>query len=205
MLSPINHGREGQRDSTQATDSTSLGRRRDSGGIYPFTKRRAGRYLLTAGRIGLAPVRDTITIRAGASDTLAIALEEDLDATANVHNCRPHHFRAPGEPACLTDTIAMRDLRNEALRFAKSPNDRKLFKLPQFTPADVAVIQDTAICEAAAAVYGSGTHDPPRRVVVVRAGPVYFVFDPREPLRGGEFVTTLILDRHFHVVMGLAD
>ena len=98
----------------------------------------------------------------------------------------------------------MRDLRNYAIRLARSPSDIKRFKLPPFTPADVTVIRDTTICAAGAAAYGAGTHDPPRRVVVVRARSIYFVFDPREPLRGGEFEIWIVLDRHFHFLIGLA-
>jgi len=135
---------------------------------------------------------------------LVIAMEGFSDNWRNVHNCRPHHFRAAGQPACLTDTIEMRNLRNFALKFAKSPADRKLFKLPPFTPADVTVIRDTAVCAAAAAAYGAGTHDPPRRVVVVRAKSIYFVFDPLEPRRPGEFEIWMVLDRHFHELEGLA-
>ncbi len=201
-LAALVSGREGW--TLQTTDSGGLGQHRDSGGLYPFTKRPAGLYLLTARRIGYLASQDTVVIRPGGSDTLVIAMERDVPGSANAHNCRPHHFRAPWEPACLADTVEERNLRNHALHFAKSPSDRKLFKLPAFEPSDVAVVQDTAICEAAATAYGAGTRDPPRRVVVVRAGPVYFVFDPREPLRGGEFEITLVLDRHFHVIMGLA-
>jgi hypothetical protein len=204
MLFPLDYRQVVQRDS-QPTDSSRLGRPRDSGGLYPFTNREAGRYLMTARRIGYAAARDTVVIRAGGNDTLVIVMEPIFDDVGNVHNCRPHHFRAPGEPACLTDTILMRNTRSVALHFAKSPSERKLFKLPEFTPADVAVIHDTAICERAAVAYGAGTHDPPRCVVVVRAGPIYFVFDPLEPLRAGEFEIWMVLDRHFHELAGIAD
>lgn len=42
-------------------------------------------------------------------------------------------------------------------------------------------------------------------VVVVRAGPIYFVFDPLEPLRAGEFEIWMVLDRNFHELAGIAD
>jgi hypothetical protein len=148
-LSPLD-GVPAARPDSQATDSNALGLRWRSGGVYPFANRPAGRYLMTARRIGYAAAPDTVLFRAGAADTMVITMEPFLDDWANVHNCRPHHFRSPGESACLTDTAFTGNLRDYAIRLAKSPSDQRALKLPPFTRGDVKVIHDEAICEKAA-------------------------------------------------------
>ena len=179
-------------------------RREDpSGRAMPFELTlRPGRYLLGTRAFGFAQRSDTITVRAGASDTVAVVLEDYTDALRNVHNCRPRGFRHPGERACVTDQITAvlvldraRDMASHRFRFG--------IGLPEGDSTDVRIVDDERICERAARVYGLGA-GPPRRVVVADAVSFYVVYDPAEPVAFGELNQWLVIDRKFRVLARMA-
>jgi hypothetical protein len=161
-----------------------------------------GRYLLAARAFGYEGRSDTLTVRPGASDTVAIALEEYTDALRNRHNCRPRGFRHAGERACVTDQITTVLVLDRARDMA-SPRFRFGIGLPKGDSSDVRIVDDERVCERAARVYGLDT-GPPRRVVVADAVSFYVVYDPAEPVTLGEFNQWLVIDRRFRVLARLA-
>lgn len=169
----------------------------------PFeTTLRPGRYLLGARAFGYQGRSDTVAVRAGAADTVVLALEEYDDALRNRHNCRPRGFRRAGERACVTDQITTVLVLDRARDMA-SPRFRFGIGLPAGDSSDVRVVDDERICERAARVYGHDT-GPPRRVVVVDAANFYVVYDPAEPVAFGELNQWLVIDRRFRVLARLA-
>jgi hypothetical protein len=157
-----------------------------------------GRYASTAHAFGYEGRTDTLTARAGATDTVTIALEEYEDSQRNRHNCRPRGFRRPGERACVTDQIA-RVLVLDRARDMATPRFRFGIGLPAGDSAAVNVVDDEGVCERAARVYGFDT-GPPRRVVVVEAGNMYVVYDPAEPVALGEGNQWLVIDKRMRVL-----
>ena len=163
---------------------------------------RPGRYLLAARAFGYERRTDTIMARAGASDTVAVALEGYLDALHNRHNCRPRGFRHAGERACVTDRITTVLVLDRARDMA-SPRFRYGIGLPKGDSADVRIVDDERICERAARLYGRDS-DPPRRVVVADAVSFYVVYDAAEPVAFGELNQWLVIDRKFRVLARMA-
>lgn len=162
----------------------------------------SGRYALESRGFGFAARTDTIEVRAGAADTVTVALEEYYDALRNRHNCRPRGFRRLGEPACVTDQITT-VLALDRARDMASPRFRFGIGLPAGDSSNVRVVDDERICERAARLYGVGG-DPPRRVVVVDAANFYVVYDPAEPVVHGELNQWLVIDRRFRVLARMA-
>lgn len=163
---------------------------------------RPGQYLLVTGAFGYARRSDTVAVRAGASDTVTLALEEYTDALRNEHNCRPRGFRHAGERACITDQITTVLVLDRARDMA-SPRFRFGIGLPKGDSTDVRIVDDERVCERAARVYGLDA-GPPRRVVVADAVGFYVVYDPAEPVAFGEFNQWLVIDRRFRVLARLA-
>ena len=163
---------------------------------------RPGRYLLAARAFGYEWRSDTVAVRAGASDTVAVALEEYTDALRNRHNCRPRGFRRAGEPACVTDQITT-ELVLDRARDMASPRFRYGIGLPEGDSTGVRIVDDERICERAARLYGRDT-DPPRRVVVADAVSFYVVYDAAEPLALGELNQWLVIDKKFRVLARMA-
>jgi hypothetical protein len=157
-----------------------------------------GRYVSIAHAFGYEGRTDTLTARAGATDTVTIALEEYEASQRNSHNCRPRGFRRPGERACVTDQIA-RVLVLDRARDMASPRFRFGIGLPAGDSSSVSVVDDERVCERAARVYGFDA-SPPRRVVVVEAGNMYVVYDPAEPVALGEGNQWLIVDKRMRVL-----
>lgn len=157
-----------------------------------------GRYALGSHAAGYEARTDTVDVRAGATDTVTIALEEYADALRNRHNCRPRGFRRAGERACLTEQITTVLVLDRA-RNMTSPRFRFGIGLPNGDSTDVHVVDDERVCERAARLYGLGT-GPPRRVVVVDAGNLLVVYDPLEPVGLGELNQWLILDKRWRVL-----
>jgi hypothetical protein len=157
-----------------------------------------GRYALASHAFGYEGRTDTVAVRAGATDTVTIALEVYADALRNRHNCRPRGFRRSGEPACVTDRITT-VVALERARDMASPRFRFGVGLPQGDSTDVHVVVDERVCERAARLYGLDT-GPPRRVVVVEAGNMYVVYDPAEPVGYGDLNQWLILDKRWRVI-----
>jgi len=191
----------------QALDAAEGGPARvDSAGALPeaFTfALPAGRYALTTQSFGYHARTDTVTARAGNTDTLTVALEPYEDALRNAHNCRPRGFRHIGERACVTDQISAVLVLDRARDFS-SHRFRFGLGLPPGDSVDVNLVDDERICERAARIYGLET-GPPRRVVVVEAGNIYVVYDPAEPVMlAGELNQWLILDKSWKVLARMA-
>ena len=163
---------------------------------------RPGRYALAARAFGYQGRADTVVVRAGASDTVTLALEEYDQALRNLHNCRPRGFRHAGERACVTDQISAVLVLDRARDMA-SPGFRFGVGLPQGDSSDVHIVDDERVCQRAARVYGLGS-GPPRRVVVADAVGFYVVYDPAEPVPFGELNEWLVVDRKFRVLARLA-
>jgi hypothetical protein len=161
-----------------------------------------GRYLLVSHAFGYEARTDTVEVRAGAADTVSIALEEYADALRNRHNCRPRGFRRTGERACVTDQITTVLVLDRARDMA-SPRFRFGIGLPNGDSTGVHVVDDERICERAGRIYGLDA-GPPRRVVVVEAGNLYVVYDPAEPVGLGELNQWLILDKRWRVLARMA-
>jgi hypothetical protein len=179
--------------------------RADSAGALPeaFTfALPAGRYALVAQSFGYHARTDTVTARAGNTDTVTVALEQYEDALRNAHNCRPHGFRHPGERACVTDQISAVLVLDRARDFS-SHRFRFGLGLPAGDSVDVNLVDDERICERAARIYALDK-GPPRRVVVVEAGNIYVVYDPAEPLVMGDLNQWLILDKRWKVLARMA-
>jgi len=157
-----------------------------------------GRYVLASHAPGYEGRTDTVAVRAGATDTVMVVLEEYADALRNRHNCRPRGFRRSGESACLTDRIT-RLLVLDRVRDISSPRFRFGVGLPTGDSTDVHVVDDERICERAARLYGVDS-GPPRRVVVAEAGNLWVVYDPAEPVALGELNQWLILDKRWRVL-----
>jgi hypothetical protein len=158
-----------------------------------------GWYTVRGLGLGYQPKTDTIRLSADSVTSLTVFLQTDLAGL----RCRPPDFRRPGERACVTDPERGLDAElRSALRFAM-PGGDSLPGLPRYRREEVALVTDEAICRRAGRAYG-GPGSPPRKVIVIRLGGVgYLVFDPHEPLRAGEFQTTLIVDRRWRVLIGL--
>jgi hypothetical protein len=169
---------------------------------FPVASLPTGRYALVVLSIGYFSRTDTLLVRAGAIDTVTLGLEVHLDGYRNRHNCRPRRFRRPGESACLLEPDAAETLLAKARRLA-APEARRRFGLPAFNAEEVVLVQDEGICEGASRAYGA-PGDPPRRVLVVRLGSLYLVYDPHEPQYAGEFDYYTIFDRDWRVVTGWA-
>lgn len=161
-----------------------------------------GRYLLASRAFGYEARTDTVVVRPGAIDTVAVALEEYDDALRNRHNCRPRGFRHAGERACVTDQITTVLVLDRARDMA-SPRFRFGVGLPAGDSTDVHIVDDERVCEHAARIYGLDT-GPPRRVVVADAVGFYVVYDPAEPVTLGELNQWLVIDRRFRVLARLA-
>jgi hypothetical protein len=179
-------------------------RREEAGGRpVPFEATlRPGHYLIDARAFGYEGRADTVVVRAGATDTVTVALEEYTHAQRNRHNCRPRGFRHAGERACVTDQITTVLVLDRARDMA-SPRFRFGVGLPKGDSTDVRIVDDERVCERAARVYGLDT-GPPRRVVVADAVSFYVVYDPAEPVTLGEFNQWLVIDRRFRVLARLA-
>jgi hypothetical protein len=177
-----------------ATDTSSTKR---------FVDKRSGKYSVVVRRIGFDRGGTTATVRPGGDDTITIYLQFALDAYHNVHNCRPHGFRHPGEKACVTDSA----LVVRALAYARGfTADTAFNELRKFKLSGVPVRLTTleSACERAGRVYG-GTSDLPRKVIVVQMGPLYIIYDPFEPLQLGEWEGWMIVDRAWKLIVLLAE
>ena len=161
-----------------------------------------GRYVLASHAFGYETRADTVEVRAGATDTVSISLEEYADALRNRHNCRPRGFRRAGERACVTDQITTVLVLDRARDMA-SPRFRFGIGLPNGDSTDVHLVDDERVCERAARIYGLDS-GPPRRVVVVDAGNLYVVYDPAEPVGLADLNQWLILDKRYRVLARMA-
>ncbi|HKG90871.1 MAG TPA: hypothetical protein VKA84_03195 [Gemmatimonadaceae bacterium] len=174
---------------------------RDTSSVRVFRNRPAGRYSFVARGIPYWPAYDTLDVRAGRTDTVDVSLESWEYGSRNWNNCRPHRFRAPGEPACVTDHYIAEQMLANARGMAYPPWDSVLGR-PRFKSSDVSLVRDERTCERAAAAYGGDPPgDPARRVVVVRMGrDMFLVMDPFEPHAAGEWNVAIVYDREFRPI-----
>jgi hypothetical protein len=154
-----------------------------------------GRYRLMVLALGYARRTDTVTVDAGAIDTLRLPMLEWNEGFRNRHNCRPRGFRRSGEPACVTDDSTTAH-EIEYARYLAAPGQRDTFNLPAGDSLRVELIRDEKTCARAARLYGR-EDDPPRRVIVIRMDNIYLVYDPFEPLDAGEWNVYKIFDRRW--------
>lgn len=180
--------------SSQAADSSST---------RVFQEIPAGRYQLIIRRIGYSARTDSVVVRPRSADTVTVALRTFHDEYRNTYNCRPRRFRYPGERACLDDTTEADFAVAYARAFADSAERKPFPQIPPFDSSDVALISDEATCERASMAYGE-PGDPPRRVIVVRMGQLFMVYDPHEPLTAGEWDIRRFFDRRWESILDLA-
>jgi hypothetical protein len=64
---------------------------------------------------------------------------------------------------------------------------------------NVTIVADSTTCEAAGKHYGA-PDDPPRSVIVLESGMFYFVYDPDEPVRAGEWTVRKVFTRKWEDV-----
>ena len=83
------------------------------------------------------------------------------------------------------------------------PESRRSLHLPAIDTTRITLVRDERVCERAGRAYGR-SDDPPRRVIVVAMGQLYLVYDPFEPVFGGEFDSRCIYDRSWRTVLCLA-
>ncbi|MFL5403488.1 MAG: hypothetical protein ACJ8BF_11795 [Gemmatimonadales bacterium] len=160
-----------------------------------------GAHVLHVQGMGYGRFLDTLTPRTGYSDTIVVWLRHFDDEYRNNYNCRPRGFRQAGELACVTDSLESSFVLDRALRYAQ-PEEQKTFRLPRFDSTQVTLVRDEKTCLRAAKLYGH-PGDPPRKVVVVRMGPLYLVYDPYEPLPAGEWDIYRLFDRRWRPVFDL--
>jgi hypothetical protein len=191
---PVTLGRAGLLPVTHQIPSGGLPRPPDSIPVALETDTYGPHVLYLWGK-GLDRLIDTVVVRVGYTDTIVAWLRTFDDEYHNKYNCRPRGFRQAGQSACVTDSLQTTRMLEKAKRYAE-PESQKTFRLPAFDSSQVALVRDEKKCLKAAQLYGEAG-DPPRRVVVVRMGPLYMVYDPYEPLSAGEWNLYRLFDRRW--------
>jgi hypothetical protein len=154
-----------------------------------------GPHVLSLRGIGYSRFVDTLDVRPGYSDTIQVWLQDSNDDYRNKYNCRPRGFRRAGESACVTDSAETGAVLARAREFAGTKSLKALGISP-FDSSRVFLVRQEKTCRRAARLYGEA-NDPPRRVVVVRIGPLYLVYDPYEPLPAGEWNIWRLFNRRW--------
>jgi hypothetical protein len=190
-LTPLGHPLE-------ATPPT---RTRDTAHYRVVEADTSGPHALYLTGIGYSQFVDTVTPRLGYSDTIVVWLRDAEAEYRNFYNCRPRGFRQTGESACVTEPVETEAVLIRAREFA-SQGSLKSLGIAPFDSSRVALIQDEKTCRRAAKLYGE-PNDPPRRVVVVRMGKHFLVYDPYEPLPAGEWNIWKVFDRRWKPVFDL--
>jgi hypothetical protein len=155
----------------------------------------AGPHVLSLRGVGYGRFIDTLDVRVGYTDTILVWLQNSNDNSRNTYNCRPRRFRRAGESACVSDSVETAFMLQWAKRYAE-PESQKTFRLPAFDSSQVTLVHDEKTCLRAGTLYGD-PDDPPRRVIVVRMGSLYLVYDPYEPLPAGEWNIYRLFDRRW--------
>jgi len=84
------------------------------------------------------------------------------------------------------------------------PRTDSTSELPPYRREDIKLVRDEAVCRQAGDAYG-GPGSPPRKVIVLELGESgYMVYDPYEPLTGGEFSSRVFFDRRWRPLFGLS-
>jgi hypothetical protein len=173
----------------------------DSAQVRVLESDTIGRHLLSLRGIGYGRFLDTVDVRAGHADTLDVWLRRAHDEYRNTFNCRPRGFRRTGESACVVDSVEVEPVLARAKTFAGA-GSLKAFGIQPFDSSRVELVRNEKTCTLAGKLYGDAA-DPPRRVVVVRMGPLYMVYDPYEPVAAGEWDIWRIFDRRWRPVFDL--
>jgi len=157
-------------------------------------------YTLEARRLGYTLRRETVSLVEGTEISVVLMMNDDPWSI----RCQPPRYRLPDEPACVgSSEPEAKQVLEHAMIYA-APTESPLPELPTFQSSDVALVLDEATCERAARAYG-GSGSPPRRVVVIRLGSAgFFVEDPFEPHRAGEFSLTVVYDSKWRPLFSLA-
>jgi hypothetical protein len=184
-LSPISH----------PLDRIPRAGTRDTAAVRIVETDTTGPHVLYLSGIGYGRFGDTLNPRIGYSDTIVVWLRSSEDEYRNTYNCRPRGFRRPGESACVTDSAETEAVLVRAREFAGTGSLKSLGISP-FDSSRVRLIRLEKTCLRAARLYGE-PNDPPRRVVVVRMGLHYLVYDPYEPLPAGEWNIWRLFDRRW--------
>jgi len=174
----------------------------DTARVHRFENLAPGGYSVVDRSIGHYGRTDTITIGQGRAYALRLPIQVWDEGHRNVHNCRPRGFRRNGESACA----ASGEEADGVLAYARHlsrPEERATFKLPPIDSTMIALVDDEMVCERAGRLYGRAG-DPPRRVVVVRMGTLFFVYDPFEPLWAGEWDIYTVFSADWNRLVDLA-
>ena len=155
----------------------------------------AGPHVLSLRGMGYGRFVDTFDVRPGYSDTIRVWLQDSNDDYRNKYNCRPRGFRRAGESACVTDSAETEAVLARAREFAGT-RSLKALGISPFDSSRVLLVRQEKTCRRAARLYGD-PNDPPRRVVVVRMGSLYLVYDPYEPLPAGEWNIWRLFNRRW--------
>jgi hypothetical protein len=173
----------------------------DTSGFRVVQTDTTGPHVLHLAGIGYARFVDTLIPRRGYSDTIVVWLRPVDEEYRNTYNCRPRGFRRSGESACVSDTVETEAALSRAREFAGDG----VLKALGIAPGDsstVTLVGDEKTCRRAAALYGQ-PKDPPRRIVVIRMGKHYLVYDPYEPLPAGEWNVYRVFDRRWRPVLDI--
>jgi hypothetical protein len=182
-------------------ESTARTANRDTAHFRVVEADTSGPHVLSLSGIGYSGFVDTVTPRIGYSDTIVVWLRDAEADYRNTYNCRPRGFRQAGESACVNEPVETDAVLQRAREFAGQGSLKSLGIAP-FDSSRVSLIQDEKTCRRAAKLYGE-PNDPPRRVVVVRMGKHYLVYDPYEPLPAGEWNIWRVFDRRWKPVFDL--
>lgn len=174
----------------------------DTATVFVFDSLAPGPHVLIVRAVGYYGRTDTLVVTAGTVAVLRVPVPLFHDGYRNRFNCRPRGFRRPGERACVIEGDDVEAQLIHARSLAR-PDQRILFGLPAGDSTDVALVGDELQCERAGRTYAEGD-DPPRRVILIRIGQLYLVYDPFEPLEAGEWNITKIFDRDWRLLVALA-
>lgn len=175
---------------------------RDTSAVRSFSGLPAGLYSVIIRHIGLSVSIDTVMVRPGGDDTVTIYLQALHEGYRNKHNCRPRNFRRAGQSACVAHPESAKQALDYARRLSKDTAFTQLKKV-RLAARNVSLVLNESICDRAGRAYG-GADDPPRKVVVVRMGPLYLIYDPFEPMDIGEWDGWMVVDRRWRVIVVLA-
>lgn len=172
----------------------------DTTSAFVFEHLASGTYVVSVRALGYARRIDTITVPAGGLE-VRVPLATFSDGYRNRFNCRPRGFRRTGQRACVTEGEEAAVQLDEARSLARA-DERRRFRLPVGDSTDVRIVSDEGLCDLAARLYGDSS-DPPRRVILIRMGELYLVYDPFEPLEAGEWSLRKIFDARWQLVVAL--
>ena len=178
-------------------------------GIWMSDALPPGQYSLVGRRIGFERRVVLVGIRAGATDTVELHLFPSGGQPRRGYNCWPRGFRRPRESACYTVAPRLLEYYMEVVeRYRRQAAEHMKLDPAGFT-GPVRVVTEERVCERAAKAFppvrARDGRRIPRRVLVLEVGPNgYFVEDPAEPIRIGEWHGYHFFSKDFASMMGVA-